>query len=72
MPSVGWLVNDDSCQCQTCLVCKKNIERLDIQVDDVGGVDEVHSLHNLPDKQLALLLGEVVIRGRESLKQVST
>ena len=48
--------------CHTCLVCKENVERLDIKVYDVLGVDEVQPLYDLPDEQLALLLSEVIVR----------
>ena len=54
------------------LVSEKNIEGLDIQVDDVGGVHELHPLDDLPDEDLAFLLGQVEVRGRQSLKQIST
>ena len=53
-------------------VSKDNIERFEVKMNDVLGVDELETSDNLLDEDLTLLLGETVVIMRSPGDQVPT
>ena len=51
-------------------VSKDNIERFEVKMNDVLGVDELETSDNLLDEDLTLLLGETVVIMRSPGDQV--
>ena len=59
-------------QIKADLVLKDDVSWSDVEMENVPAVYEADTGHNLPDEHSALVLCQLVLRIRQSLKQIPT